>query len=192
MEKLEALQFIINKRQSIFPNSFTGEQIDDSKVDLILQLANKAPTHRLVEPWRFHVIKNETKKSFTEFLQSTYKEEVLPENFNQRKYDKFSSKVDKTSHIICISFLPDANKPVPEWENIAATACAIQNIYLTVTALGLGGYWSSPSFFIKNAPKFLSMQEGEKSLGMFYLGVPKEELPPPIIKGDYKHKVSWY
>jgi len=32
---------------------------------------------------------------------------------------------------------------VPEWEEVAAVACAAQNMQLVATALGVAGYWSS-------------------------------------------------
>ena len=32
---------------------------------------------------------------------------------------------------------------MPEWEETAAVACAVQNMHLTLTAEGLAGYWSS-------------------------------------------------
>ena len=34
-------------------------------------------------------------------------------------------------------------KLMPEWEETAAVACAVQNMHLTLTAEGLAGYWSS-------------------------------------------------
>ena len=32
---------------------------------------------------------------------------------------------------------------MPEWEETAAVACAVQNMHLAFTAEGLAGYWSS-------------------------------------------------
>lgn len=34
----------------------------------------------------------------------------------------------------------------PEWEEIAAVATAVQNIYLQTAAKGLAGFWSSLNF----------------------------------------------
>lgn len=31
----------------------------------------------------------------------------------------------------------------PEWEEMCAVACAVQNMYLMATSLGVAGYWSS-------------------------------------------------
>jgi len=32
---------------------------------------------------------------------------------------------------------------MPEWEDQAAVACAVQNLHLMATAMGVAGYWSS-------------------------------------------------
>ena len=83
----------------------------------------------------------------------------------------------------------DEKERVPEWEEIAATAMAVQNMWLMTTELGLGGYWSSPSL-IEQMPKFLPMKEEEKCLGFFYVGNFEGETP----KGDrqpIENKVTW-
>ena len=46
----------------------------------------------------------------------------------------------KASHIIAIVMKRSAKKGIPEIEDIEAVSCAVQNIYLSVTAYGLGGY----------------------------------------------------
>ena len=34
-------------------------------------------------------------------------------------------------------------KQIPEWEEMAAVACAVQNMHLMATARGVAAYWSS-------------------------------------------------
>ena len=36
-----------------------------------------------------------------------------------------------------------AEKRMPEWEELAATAAAVQNMHLMATSLGAAGYWTS-------------------------------------------------
>ncbi|MFX6331091.1 hypothetical protein ABTF76_22820, partial [Acinetobacter baumannii] len=47
------------------------------------------------------------------------------------------------SHIISIGMKRNEAQCIPEIEEIEAVACAVQNIYLSVSAYGLGGYWTS-------------------------------------------------
>ena len=58
---------------------------------------------------------------------------------------------------------------LPEWEEIAATAMAVQNMYLTATAYEVGCYWSTPGM-INHLREFLQLEENQKCIGLFYLG----------------------
>jgi len=181
----------IKSRQSIFPASFTGGVVNDSLITQILENANTAPSHRNTEPWRFRVISSDKLESFADFMQSSYKAHTPPGSFKQKKYDKTRSKILKSSHLVILSMQRDPAESVPEWEELAATACAIQNIYLSLKSLGLGGYWSTPAYLIDNIEDYTSMEEGERCLGLFYIGVAGDELPPIKEKGSLTDKVKW-
>ena len=60
---------------------------------------------------------------------------------------------------------------IPEIEDIEAVSCAVQNIYLSVTAYGLGGYWTTGGVTYKERAKsFFGLGEEDKLLGFFYIG----------------------
>ena len=84
----------------------------------------------------------------------------------------------------------DEKESVPEWEEIAATAMAVQNLWLTATEMGLGGYWSTPAY-VDQIGNFISMEEGETCLGLFYLGV-FEGSTSSREPGDWREKVQWF
>ena len=59
---------------------------------------------------------------------------------------------------------------VPEWEEIAATSMAVQNIWIScVNSDKIGGYWSTPKE-INKLSEFLQLKNQEQVLGLFYLG----------------------
>jgi len=190
-ERQQALASIIRDRQSIFPAQFTGDIIADEVITAILENAIHAPSHRKVNPWRFRVVSGEKRKAFGEFFQATYKRVTPEEKYSEKKYNDFMKKADASSHILVISMVENPERPLPEWENVAATACAVQNIYLSLTAAGLGGYWSTPGSMIKNISDFVAQEEHEKCLGFFFIGVPKAELPPKVDKGALENYVTW-
>ena len=67
---------------------------------------------------------------------------------------------------------------IPEIEEVQAVACSVQNMYLTCTAYGIGGYWSSPKFIYSDEmKKFLGLGEKDRCLGLFYMGYPQGEWP---------------
>ncbi len=78
---------------------------------------------------------------------------------------------------------------LPEWEEIAATACAVQNMWLTCAERNIGCYWSSPKS-IHAFGDFLPLAEGEKCIGFFYMGyyqgdAPKGERTPIADKLEW-------
>jgi len=169
MEKdLEVLQSIIKRRRSVFPVSFTPEEISVEAIETILESANYAPTHKLTQPWRFSVFRQGGKKRLGQELARTYKEHTPAELFLQKKYDSFGVKFEQSS---CVIVLKAQLHPelLPEWEEVAALACAVQNMALTAEALNIGAYWSSPGP-VANMGEFLDLQDNEKVYGVFYMG----------------------
>lgn len=168
--------------------SYTDQPIPDQVIAEILESANYAPTHKLTEPWRFVVIRGEAKQKLGEELGRIYKEKTPQEKFLQKKYNSFAEKTAEAACIIAINiqFHPDQ---LPAWEEIAATACAVQNVALTAEALKIGAYWSSPPL-INDLGDFLSLNENEKCYGLFYMGYHNEE-PTPAKRKPMQDKVKW-
>jgi nitroreductase len=72
----------------------------------------------------------------------------------------------------------DKDEKIPEIEEIEAVACSVQNMLLTCTAYGLGGYWSSPKMvYDKSMNEFLGLGEKDRCLGIFYMGYPEGDWP---------------
>ncbi|MGZ5211828.1 MAG: nitroreductase family protein [Kaistella sp.] len=167
MEKAKVLKEIIESRRSIFPKDYTDQEIDREILDEILSSATFAPNHKRTKPWRFKVFKGEEKEALGQLLAEIYKATVSPEHFLLKKYLSISDKVNRANVIITISV--NFSGLLPEWEEIAATAMAVQNMYLTCTANEIGCYWSSPGM-IKHLDEFLDLKENQKCYGLFYMG----------------------
>ena len=167
MNKAAVLKEIIESRRSIFPKDYTGEEIEQEILDEILRSATFAPNHKRTKPWRFKIFKGEEKSRLGEKLAEIYKNTVAPQHFLEKKYLSISEKAAKANVIVTISV--NFSGLLPEWEEIAATAMAVQNMYLTCTAHGIGSYWSSPGM-IKHLDEFLNLEENQKCYGLFYMG----------------------
>ena len=71
-----------------------------------------------------------------------------------------------------------AEEKILEIEEIEAVACAIQNMHLSCTAYGLGGFWATPKLIYSTyMNEFLGLGEKDKCLGLFYIGYPAIEWP---------------
>lgn len=177
---------LIKTRRSIFPEQFNSKEIDDGTIDILLESANWAPTHKKTEPWRFKIIRGDSKIRLGEFLARKYKENTA--KFSEYKFKKLLKKPMLSSVVLLICMQRDHNESIPEWEEIAAVSMAIQNLWLTATDLNIGGYWSSPSF-INKMNEFTKLNSGERCLGVFYLGY-YDKKTNERVPGSIKNKVS--
>ena len=167
MNKAAVLKEIIESRRSIFSKDYSGEKIEEEVLNEILNSANFAPNHKITKPWRFQVFRNEKKLELAKKLAEIYKNTTRPEVFLEKKYLDITHKISNTDTLITISV--NFSGLVPEWEEIAATAMAVQNMYLTSTVHQIGCYWSTPGM-IQHLGEFLNLEENQKCIGLFYLG----------------------
>jgi len=188
---VEEINHLIRNRRSVFPNQFEpGKQVPEAIIRDILENALWAPNHGQTEPWHFTVFSGEGLQKFAEFQSELYKQEA-GENFKEPVYVKFQSQPLLASHIISIGMKRPPVKKFPEIEDIAAVACAVQNIYLSVSAHGLGGYWTTGGVTYKESAKsFFGLGEEDKLLGFFYIGY--VAVPSPSAKRlPLEEKVTW-
>ena len=190
MKVADQITKIIRDRRSIFPPMYTGEVIEDSVLWEILENANWAPNHRKTEPWFFVVLTQDKIADFCAYGADWYQKYTPEESFSEIKLKKIKTKALSASHIIAICMKRDDMKRVPQWEEEAAVACAVQNMWLTASALGLGAYWSTPGYAIQGN-EFFGLGKGEKCLGLFYLGIPKPDLDLSATRIDIRKKVRW-
>jgi nitroreductase len=184
----EAINTVIRNRRSIFPQSYIQKEIPREIINTILENANYAPTHKLTEPWRFMVFQGESLKRLASFFSERYRSQTAPEAFSQARYDAAGEKVMKSDCVIVINAELHPEK-LPEWEETAAVACAVQNMWLTATAYGIGSYWSSPGV-LKELGEFLTIEGSQKCLGLFFMGY--HDSPEfPARRTPIADKVIW-
>jgi len=181
---------LIRSRRSVFINQLEpGKAIPDEIIMEALENANNAPTHKLTEPWRFTVFTGEGLKTLASRQAALYKQYAGPK-FKEGKYEKMQTEPMLCSHVIAIGCKRNPDL-LPEMEELAAVACAVENIWLTITAYGLGGYWSTGGItFIEEAKELFHLGEEDKLMGFFYLGYIK--VPSPSVKRNpVEGKIIW-
>ncbi len=175
---LSEITEVIQNRRSIYPEDYTDRVVHEEIIRDVLNNALWAPTHAMEQPWRFKVYTGDAVKKVGVELEKLYKATIPEKDWSQRKLDKLKARSESVSVMIFICMSPAENSRLPEMENVAAVACAVQNMYLTCTAYGLGSYWSSPSYlYSKEAKDMLGLGEKDKCMGMFYMGYPAKEWP---------------
>ncbi len=183
---------LIQERRSIFPVNYSGEPVPRFIVEKMLENANWAPTHRFTEPWRFKVFTGQGISLLADFQANMYKKIATGNGeFQENKYDKLLKKPLLCSHIISIGMHRNKEESVPEVEEIAAVAMAVQNMYLTATAYGIGCYWGTGGItYMAEAKSFFDLGPSDKFMGFLYLGTPGKTWPKGR-RGSIKEKVQW-
>jgi len=174
----------------VYPRFFTDEKVSKSDIMALLEAANWAPTHRMTEPWRFIVLEGQKKEELGQYLADQYKSAQSEASFSDRKYKGKMEKALKSSAVIVLIMQRDPKDSLPEWEELAAMSAAVQNLWITASALGLGGYWSSPKSIV-GRPTFFDLPAGQTCYGLFYLG--HHEMPElPRERKPIADKVQWW
>eukprot|EP00316_Scyphosphaera_apsteinii_P010150 CAMPEP_0119304500 /NCGR_PEP_ID=MMETSP1333-20130426/5717_1 /TAXON_ID=418940 /ORGANISM="Scyphosphaera apsteinii, Strain RCC1455" /LENGTH=250 /DNA_ID=CAMNT_0007307399 /DNA_START=107 /DNA_END=859 /DNA_ORIENTATION=- len=209
----DSVQFLMRSRRSVFPKDYSGSALPRNIVLRALEAANWAPTHGKTEPWRWVVFEGPTAIARLLALKRDGISMMLEGDARVAALAKASKKEKellKCSHIvaICCKRVPNAKGTLmPEWEEMAAVACAVQNLHLALHAEGGGvGYWSSGGVDggWADAPavrEFLGMdgyqgQSGwarDKVLGWFHIGraAPETVANYKARRGPIDGKVTW-
>jgi nitroreductase len=175
---LSEITNVIKDRRTIYPEQYSDRKVHKEIAKEILENAIWAPTHGKTEPWRFTVFMGDSLTKLSTFLSDLYSEKINEEDFNEMKFNKLKNRPLKSSVVIAINMTPDPKGKIPEIEEIEAIACAVQNMHLTCTAYGIGGFWSTPKLInLSETNTFLNLKEGEKCLGLFYMGYPSIDWP---------------
>ena len=190
---IEQINHLISARRSVFPKGMVpGQTVDDHIVSQILENANWAPTHKLTEPWRFVVFSGEGLKKLGEFQAKCYKEATTKiGDYKEERFQNLLVQPMQFSHVIAVGMKRDKEKRIREIEEVGAVFCAIQNMYLTATAYGVGCYLSTRGItYFEEAITFFGWGEEDKLIGFFNLGIAQGELKPGRRK-PVSEKMEW-
>ena len=175
---LSEVNELIRSRRTIYPEQFSDRKVHKELLENILTNAQWAPTHGNTQPWRFHVFMEDGLTTLSDFLGSTYLKITPKEVQNDMKLAKLIRRPLSSSAVVAVSMKRQKENKILEIEEIEAVACAIQNMYLTCTAYGLGGFWSTPKLiYSSEMNNFLELDEIDKCLCLFYIGYPSIDWP---------------
>jgi len=168
---------IIKTRRTVKPDKMNGKLIEDHVVEELLELADWAPTHARTEPWRFVVYSGDRVRSFAERHAELYREHTPGEKFTPQKYQNIKALGENVSHIIVAWMKRVPTHKIPEIEEVAATAAAIQTLLLAAASKGIATFWSTGGLtHHPTMQKELGLGEEDKVMGILYLGYSDE--PP--------------
>ena len=130
----------IQTRRSI--RQFTKEPVSDEQLDRILDSGLWAPSGKNNQPWKFAVIRDRTLKASLASLTH------------------YSTIIENAS--VCIAIFLDHSRLYDRTKDVQAVGASIQNMLLTIHAMGLGGVWMGE--ILKNKERVAELLEAGKDL----------------------------
>ena len=181
------MEMIKNRRNT---KKFTSEPVKRSDIETLLESAIWAPNHRNTEPWRFYVVeKGSSLRAEIAKDMIRLREEKSEKELDDKQKKSIHDQISGAPSLIFVFSLSSENEEIAE-ENYAATCCAIQNMQLTATSMGLGVGWSTGNVAkIRNISRILGTDENLRIAGVLTVGYPDAVVPK--TRKDYETLTKW-
>ncbi|KAF5832135.1 Nitroreductase-like protein [Dunaliella salina] len=193
----EATLALIKSQRSFPPGDYNGQKLSRPQLEMLLEASNWAPTLNLTQPWRFVVLGGSSKTEFEQLAVQMVEKYTEPREQAAKAAEhvrvKAATAWPLVSHYLAIILSPCPSNP--EWEDLASVACAVQNIGLQATAMGIAGYWTSWEAVARDAQEmreFLGLTEPkDRCLGLYCLGFSDRSAGYRSSRGTVQEKVQW-
>lgn len=142
----------------------------DTELAAMLAAADTAPDHGHLHPWRMIVLDEAHRQRVSDAYAAA-----------QRAVDDAPELVARAASkplrgpCVVAAFARSVPHPkVPDWEQLAAAAAAVQNLCLAATALGYGSAWRTGWFADRpEVREALGAADDERVIGMVHVGTPR-------------------
>ena len=190
----DALFAAILHRRSMGLSRLKPDPVDRKLIERMLEAANWAPSHGDTEPWRFTVFSGEGREALAELFEAAHREEQA-DSPPSRAHEGARKRAFAAPVWISIGVSParkeDGSLLMSEEEEVMAVACAVQNLHLMASALGLAGMWHSKGISVHPAVAHgLGLEPPARLLGFFMCGWPATDWLTSTRK-PLSEKVHW-
>jgi nitroreductase len=165
-------------------------------IEKLLAAANTAPNHHLTQPWRFAVLKGEARETLGTVMEASLRERMTGEDPKRVEGQALAERIKllRAPVVIVASVKREPESRVPPFEDMAATAAAVQNLLLAAHGLGLGAYWRSGySVFDPAVKAHLGLGVEDEIIAFVYVGYPDPEAAPRPAgpRTSHEDKTVW-
>ena len=168
----------IQRRTSV--RRFRPDPVPRDTVERLLDLAVRAPNHKLTEPWRFAVLTGSARDAYAgirgRHRLQRYADPASAEAVAAAEKVRRESLETPVFIVVMTVLSEDA---VAREEDFAAVMMAIQNLAIAAQALGLGTYLRTGGIMEEPDLKRLAgLGDGQRIVGILSLGYPAGDEPP--------------
>ena len=165
----------IQSRRTI--HDYLPEPVPEAAITRALECAHAAPCHKATWPWRFVRVGPEAREKLLA-LNTRLKSAKCA--LSEAQEARLRAKMLHPHALVAVTQVL-ADDPFRQTEDYAATACAIQNLCLSLADEGIGTKWSTGA--VTRHPETLALlgidPAVERSVGWVWIGRPAREHPAP-------------
>ncbi len=145
------------------------------EIEELLDLAVRAPTHGMSEPWRFYVLSGTARGKLAKAIAASNMDGGMDEAAALEDGEK---KVARAPIIIVFTCIPGNGPKVVEQEEFASVAMAMQNFLIAAHANGIGAMLrTGPAAYHPAVREQLGLGPDESVVGFMYVGYPEADRP---------------
>ena len=171
------VQEALTSRRTVY--RYKREEVPDRILESAFEAARNAPCHKNTHPWKFYVMGEKTRESLIPEVEKLAKKKSIDgEEEEGAGISKAIEKIISPPLLICVTSARSPQDPFREEEDYAATACAIQNMTLSLWGNGVGSQWSTGAITRSDAAYAAIgvSREEERIVGFIKAGYP-EKIP---------------
>ena len=184
MRRMGGVQQALTSRRTVY--RYKREEVPDRILECAFEAASNAPCHKNTHPWKFYVMGDKTRESLIPEVEKLAEKKTTDIEELGAKISKAVEKIFSPPLLICVTSARSPQDPFREEEDYAATACAIQNMTLSLWGNGVGSQWSTGAITQSEAAygAIGVSREKERIVGFIKAGYP--EKIPSIVKKAVK------
>jgi len=162
-------------------------------LDLILDAGLRAPDHGRLRPWRFVLIRGESRAALGECLARAVK--ARDRRAPDSQLDRHRGWALRTPLLIAVGTRLRPAHPVPEIEQVLSAGAAAMNMLNAIHMLGYGGMWvTGANAYDPDVNTALGFRAPSRLVGFLAVGTPAgtaKTAPPPERPQRLAHVVEW-
>ena len=176
MRRMGGVQEALTSRRTVY--RYKREEVPDRIIESAFEAASNAPCHKNTHPWKFYVMGEKTRESLIPEIEKLAKKKSTDGEELGAGISRAIEKIISPPLLICVTSARSPQDPFREEEDYAATACAIQNMTLSLWGNGVGSQWSTGAITRSDAAYAAIgvTREKERIVGFIKAGYP-EKIP---------------
>ena len=180
MRRMGGVQEALTSRRTVY--RYKPKKVPDQILESAFEAASNAPCHKNTHPWKFYVMGEKTRESLIPEVERLAKKKSVDGEELGAGISRAIEKIISPPLLICVTSARSPQDPFREEEDYAATACAIQNMTLSLWGNGVGSQWSTGAITRSDAAYAAIgvSREKERIVGFIKAGYP--ERIPSITK----------